>query len=190
MTDGKSEKKLETVTFSPIGRIRTPYNEWAPNQPVEQKEGIGKFKVEVDEKFTEGLKDLACFKYVILVFHLDRIKGAPSMEVTPPWAKGKKTGLFASRSPNRPNPLGISIVRLDRIEGNVLYTWPVDILDDTPLLDIKPYIATLDSKKDANDGWIDDLEGKEHLMEHVRGVPHDHHHHHHDDDDDGKGHSH
>lgn len=169
------------VVFRSIGLIRTPYKEWAPQQPIEQGKHIGKFRVEVNEEFSEALKNLESFNYVILIYHLDRIDKEPKLMAEPPWAKGKSVGMFASRTPVRPNPIGISIVRLEKIDGNVLITWPLDILDKTPLLDIKPYIATLDSKGDANDGWLDSLEGKEHLLDHLRGLPHDHSHDHHHD---------
>lgn len=172
------------IVFKSIGTIRTPYKDWAPFQPIEQGKEIGKFVVEVDEEYLEALKNLESFDYIMLIYYCDRIKEATKTAVTPPWAKGKKVGMFASRTPARPNPIGISIVRLEKIEGNTLITWPLDIFDKTPLLDIKPYIATLDAKKDANDGWLDSLEGKEHLLDHVRGLPHNHshdHHHHHED---------
>ena len=84
-----------------------------------------------------------------------------------------EVGLFASRSPVRPNPIGLSIVRLKRIEGNVVYTSGLDVFDGTPLLDIKPYIKGLDSKDDANYGWIKELDDKDHLLLHIKGIPHE-----------------
>jgi tRNA-Thr(GGU) m(6)t(6)A37 methyltransferase TsaA len=173
MADRKTKGRSHTISIRPIGLIRSPYKDWAPYQPVEREKGIGKFQVHVNEEFATGLKDLEHFAYVILIYYLDKTEGHFELTVQPPWTE-KKVGLFASRSPFRPNPIGISIVRLHRIEGNVLYTWPIDVFDETPLLDIKPYMATLDSKKDADDGWIEGLEGKEHLLKHVRGLSHDH----------------
>jgi tRNA-Thr(GGU) m(6)t(6)A37 methyltransferase TsaA len=173
----RQQEPNETIVLRPIGVIRTPYTDWAPYQPVEREEGVGQFQVRVNEEYSLGLKDLDRFAYVILVYHLHRAEGAPDLAVTPPWTD-REVGLFASRSPDRPNPIGISIVRIHKIEGSVIHTWPIDVFDETPLLDIKPYIASLDGKTDADDGWIDGLEGKEHLVQHLRGLPHHHHHHH------------
>lgn len=169
----EKERRSDSLSIRPIGYIQSPYKDWAPYQPVEREEEIGNFQVHVNEEYSEGLKDLEHFAYVILIFYCDRAEMGPELTITLPWTK-KKVGLFASRSPERPNPIGISIVRIHKIEGNVIYTWPIDVFDGTPLLDIKPYIATLDSKADANDGWVDGLEGKEHLLQHVRGIPHNH----------------
>ena len=157
--------------LSPIGTIHTPYRKYAPYQPVEtEKED---FFVEVKEEYTEGLKALEKFRYIYLLFYMDRQKKPLSMTVEPPWADGLQVGLFASRSPVRPNPIGLSIVQLLRIEGNRLYTSGLDALDGTPLLDIKPYIRELDSKDNANYGWLDELDDREHLMLHIRGIPHE-----------------
>jgi tRNA-Thr(GGU) m(6)t(6)A37 methyltransferase TsaA len=82
-------------------------------------------------------------------------------------------GVFASRSPTRPNPIGLSVVRIKRIEGNVIHVSGLDVFDGTPLLDIKPYIDELDVKKDANLGWVGDMDDPEHLALHIQGVPHD-----------------
>jgi len=96
------------------------------------------------------------------------------MLVSPPWIPGTKIGLFASRTGVRPNPIGISIVRIKKIEDAAIFTSGLDVFDKTPLLDIKPYIKDLDSKEDANYGWMDDLDSnKEHLLLHIKGIPHD-----------------
>lgn len=91
----------------------------------------------------------------------------------PPWAGGLRVGVFASRSPRRPNPIGLSIVRVLGVEENEVITSGLDAFDGTPILDIKPYIRDLDSKADANYGWVEDLEDREHLTLHIRGIPHD-----------------
>jgi tRNA-Thr(GGU) m(6)t(6)A37 methyltransferase TsaA len=173
MEDKNTEGTSDIFSIRPIGYIRSPYKDWAPYQPVEQEKGIGKFQVHVHEEYARGLMDLEHFAYVILIYYLDKTEKKYELTVKPPWTE-RSVGLFASRSPYRPNPIGISIVRLHKIEGNVVYTWPIDVFDETPLLDIKPYIATLDSKTDADDGWIEGLEGKEHLLKHVRGISHNH----------------
>ena len=159
------------IHFKPIGIIHTPYKKYAPFQPVEaDKED---FYVEMDKEYEAGLDELSKFRYIYLLFFMDKVNKALSMKVEPPWAGGKQVGLFASRSPVRPNPIGLSIVQLLKIDGNMLFTTGLDALDGTPLLDIKPYIRELDSKEEANYGWLDDLDDREHLMLHIRGITHD-----------------
>ena len=80
--------------------------------------------------------------------------------------------MFASRSPDRPNNIGISIVRVKGIVNNEIFIFGLDAFDGTPMIDIKPYINDLDVKHDANYGWVDDLEDKEHLILHIKGIPH------------------
>ena len=182
---------MNTITLTPIGVAKTPYADWAPHQPVEREAPPGAFRVELDPRYAEALGDLESFTHVIVISYLDRSPGFESPRVRPPWAKGKEVGLFASRSPARPNPVGLSIVKILRVEGSTIFTSPMDLLDDTPVLDIKPYLHTLDSRPEANDGWVETLDGHEHLLQHLRGVIHDHHdhghdhgndHHHHGDD--------
>ncbi len=160
-----------TWEFRPIGVIRTPYRHHAPYQPQENDPGA--FRLVLDPEYEEGLRDLETFRYLYVLFCLDRAPPDPPMRVTPPWTGGREVGLFASRSPARPNPVGLSVVRLLGIEGNEIRTSGLDVYDGTPLLDIKPYVRDLDSKLDANYGWIEELDGWEHLMLHIRGVPHD-----------------
>jgi len=136
----------------PIGVIRTPFasREGMPRS-TSQAAGV-KGTVEVFEAYRAGLKDLDRFSHVILIWHIDRSEGF-RLEVVPP-KQTQTRGLFASRAPNRPNPIGLSIVRLDRIEGGVLHVDGVDMLDGSPLLDIKPYIPASDSIPDARPGWL------------------------------------
>lgn len=166
-SEGENDSQLR---LKPIGNIRTPYIDHAPFQPVERCAKDGDFCLVLNHEYIEGLKDLSSFNYIYVIFFMDRRKSKRTMLVSPPWAGGKEVGLFASRSPNRPNPIGISIARLLRIEKNVLFTSPLDVLDNTPLLDIKPYIKVVDSKEDANCGWIDELSGTDELIRHVRGT--------------------
>lgn len=158
------------IVYHPIGKIHTPYKKYAPYQPVESEKGI--FRVVVNKEYADGLYRLRDFQYIYVIYFMDRVGDKPVMTVEPPWAGDMKVGLFASRSPNRPNPIGISIVRILEIKGNEIYTSGLDVLDNTPLLDIKPYINELDAKSDANYGWLDDLDDREHLLLHIRGIPH------------------
>jgi len=141
------------MRLKPIGIIHTPFTASA-NMPRSTSQAAGiKGTVEVFEEYQAGLKDLDGFSHVILIWHLDRSKGF-HLDAVPP-RQTQTRGLFATRSPHRPNPIGLSIVELHRIEKGVLYVERVDMLDRTPLFDIKPYIPASDSFPDARPGWLD-----------------------------------
>ena len=134
------------IIYNSIGVIHSPYTDMAPFQAVED-DASGPFILELDEKYVTGLRDLEKRKYIIVFFHIDRARGYNGSNTAhPPGMNGGSTGLFASRSPNRPNAIGIDVARLLKIEGNRVYTSGLSALDGTPLLDIKPYIS-LDCKK-------------------------------------------
>ncbi len=156
----------------PIGVVRTPYVEVAPYQPP--KDGQGDFRIVVRPDVAPGLVRLDSFKYIYVLAYLGRDQRIPSLVVAPPWTGGIRVGLFASRSPHRFNSIGLSVVELFGIEGNVLHTGPLDLFDRTPLLDLKPYVQDLDAKVDADHGWLSELDGLDHLLLHIQGVPHDH----------------
>ncbi len=158
------------IRFQAIGIIHTPYKESAPYQPVEEAED--EFTAVLEPRYEAGLFKLEKFRYIYLIYYIDRLNVQPKMHVKPPWAGSVEVGLFASRSPARPNPIGLSVVKVKKVEGNVVYTSGLDVFDGTPLLDIKPYIRELDSKEDANYGWIEGLDNREHLMLHIKGIPH------------------
>ena len=123
------------ISFRPIGVIHTPYRENAPYQPDESAEG--EFRVVVNPVYADGLRELEKFRYVYLLYYLDRADSAVSTRVRPPWAGGKEVGLFASRSPVRPNPIGLSVVRLEELRGNEILVSGLDALDGSPVIDIK-----------------------------------------------------
>ena len=154
-----------------IGIIRTPYLNNAPYQPLDTEEQG--FRLEISGDYVHGLKDLHKFNYIYVLFWADRITRKAENLISPPWAEGQEVGIFASRSPARPNPIGLSIVRVKEITANKIYTSGLDVFDKTPLLDIKPYIKDLDNKDDANYGWIEEMDDMEHLSLHIRGIPHD-----------------
>ena len=143
----------------------------APYQPVIEDEG--EFRICVEPAYTDGLQDLDRFRYIYVIYLVHQVRKKVSMSVSPYWTPGLKIGVFASRSPVRPNLLGLSVVQLKRVAGNEIFTSGLDVFDGTPLLDIKPYIKDLDSKSDANLGWLEDLDESEHLMLHIKGIPHD-----------------
>ena len=171
-----SERKTrlpDNIIFSlkPIGIIRTPYTDNAPYQPVADDEGD--FRIIVNPQYRDGLRDLDRFHYIYVLYFIHRVNKNITITVAPSWTPGSKVGVFASRSPVRPNQLGLSIVRVKHISGNQIVTSGLDVFDGTPLLDIKPYIKELDSKSDANYGWLEDLDDRDHLMLHIKGIPHD-----------------
>jgi len=168
----KGAKGTVSFKFKQIGIIHTPYsnNDNVPYQPVEKE---GDFRIVVEPQYTDGLYKLAKFRYIYVIYYIHRVKRELSMIVSPSWTGGTDVGVFASRSPVRPNRIGISIVRIKRIIKNTIFTSGLDVFDETPLLDIKPYIKDLDSKGDANYGWIKDLDNYKHLLLHIKGIPHD-----------------
>lgn len=155
----------------PIGIIKTPYQDNAPYQPIDTDEKT--FYILLNNQYVDGLKELQKFKYIYVIYYAHRIHRRTEMLVSPPWAEGKEVGVFSSRSPVRPNPIGLSIVRIKQITENRIDTSGLDVFDDTPLLDIKPYIKDLDDKSDANYGWIEEMDDMEHLILHIKGIPHD-----------------
>lgn len=162
---------MTDCSFDYIGVIHTPYKEKAPYQPVD--DDAQEFSIELKPELTEGLRALDKFDYIYVLFHVHQLKRPASLTVVPPWTHDLEVGVFASRSPARPNPIGLSVVKIKRIEGNVIYVSGLDVFDGTPLLDIKPYIDQLDVKKDANLGWVGEMDDPEHLALHIKGVPHD-----------------
>ena len=140
-------------TFRPIGVIKTP-NKDREGSPVHPRYATGmKGQVVLDQHFVKGLKDLDGFSHMIVVFVLDRSPGY-NLEVIPYHDTGLR-GLFSTRSPNRPNPVGISVVKILSIKDNVITFEGPDMLDDSPLLDIKPYIPDFDDTEEIRIGWFE-----------------------------------
>jgi tRNA-Thr(GGU) m(6)t(6)A37 methyltransferase TsaA len=143
------------VTYHPIGIIHSPFRDPAA-MPIQPGSAAGRpGTIEVHAPFVEGLKDLDGFSHVILLYHL-HVASAPRLTVTP-FLDTEPRGVFATRAPARPNPIGLSIVELARIEGPLLHVDGLDVLDGTPLLDLKPYVPDFDRPAPCRIGW---LEGK------------------------------
>jgi len=168
---GQTKEEIMTFQLKQIGVIRTPYTDNAPYQPVDDDKGD--FRIVVDPKYTDGLYRLAGFRYIYVIYYTHKVKRELSSIVSPPWTEGVKIGVFASRSPVRPNYIGLSIVRIKNIIKNEILTSGLDVFDGTPVLDIKPYIKDLDAKSDANYGWIEEIDDYKHLLLHIKGIPHD-----------------
>ena len=136
----------------PIGVIHSPFTEKSetPIQPS-RSQAIG--KVEIYPQFTDGLQDIEGFSHLILLYVFHR-SSEYSLKVTP-FLDDQTRGLFATRYPCRPNPIGLSIVRLLSRNGKILEIEGVDVLDGTPLLDIKPYIPEFDIRQNVNAGWFE-----------------------------------
>ncbi len=145
---------MKAINYKPIGVIHSPFKESTgiPRQAVGASDVKG--QIEIFDEFYEGLKDLDGFSYIIIIFHIHLVE-KPSLKACPPW-DGKEHGVFATRSPYRPNPIGMSTVRLESIEQNILHTSGVDMADGTPVLDIKPYIPDLNLTDDIKIGWLTD----------------------------------
>ncbi len=146
---------MNELTLHPIGVIHTPHTEPArtPIQPV-YAEGI-QGEVEVNAAFADGLADLEGFSHIYLVYHFH--KAEQEKLLVKPYLEDVSRGVFATRAPCHPNRIGFSVVRLLEVQGNRLLVEDVDMLDGTPLLDIKPYIARFDTRTDVHSGWQDGI---------------------------------
>jgi tRNA-Thr(GGU) m(6)t(6)A37 methyltransferase TsaA len=144
---------MEQIIIHPIGIIHSPYKT-SKDIPIQ-----GTFKketeawIELKDKYIGGLKDLDKFSHAIIIYYFhksqrEQVQGKPFLEQD-------KHGIFAIRSPHRPNHLGFSIVKIKSIKENKMYFTEVDVLDGTPLLDIKPYIKYFDSRNNVVSGWLD-----------------------------------
>lgn len=143
------EWKIQT-----IGIIKTPWQtiENMPIQPHGAEEVNG--KIELFDAYKEGLKEIEGFSHITLLYKLHKITHY-ELTVTPFMDKGSK-GIFATRSPKRPNAIGISTVRLLRVEGNILHISNVDMLNESPLIDIKPFYEKFDNRFNTKQGWLED----------------------------------
>ncbi len=145
---------METITYRPIGIIHSPFKspKGSPIQPSAAEGAEG--KVEIYSEFMEGLEDLAGFSHVFLIYHFHLSKKF-ALKVKP-FLDDRQRGLFATRAPSRPNPIGISVVRLIKIDGRNLHIQNLDVVDGTPLLDIKPYVPAFDVHPADRIGWVKD----------------------------------
>ena len=140
------------MKLTPIGVVRSPFKE-PEGMPINVLDARGaRGSVRVHPRYKAGLKDLAGFDRIWLVFQFHRAR-KPELQVVP-YMDRVKRGVFATRAPARPNPIGISCVRLLKVEGNVLHVADLDILDGTPVLDIKPYQPS-DRFTGVRFGWMD-----------------------------------
>ena len=141
------------ITLSPIGLIRSPFKkrEGAPIQPSGARGVRG--QVVLDKKYEKGLDDLEGFSHIYLLYEFHLSRGC-DLKVTP-FLDTEQRGVFATRAPRRPNPIGLSVVKILERNENVLEIEEVDVLDKTPLLDIKPYVPDFDAQSETRTGWME-----------------------------------
>ncbi len=147
------EWKDKSIVYKPIGIIHSEHTiqEDTPIQGIFNT-SIG--EIEVYPEYMEGLKDIDKFSHLFLLYHFHRSTGVSLVE-EPFLDQGKPKGIFSIRHYNRPNPIGLSIVDLIEVKGNIIKIGSVDILDGTPLLDIKPYVYKFDHRNEVKSGWVD-----------------------------------
>ncbi len=144
---------MDEIKYKPIGIIHSPFKK-TEGTPIQVKGAKGiEGKIEIFREYVEGLKDLEGFSHIILIYHFHLVKGTKL--IAKPFMDDKEHGIFAIRAPVRPNPIGFSVVCLLEIKDNILYIKDLDIIDGTPLLDIKPYVPEFDIIKVENIGWLD-----------------------------------
>ncbi|MBN1163166.1 MAG: tRNA (N6-threonylcarbamoyladenosine(37)-N6)-methyltransferase TrmO [Candidatus Krumholzibacteriota bacterium] len=144
---------MERIVFKPIGVIHSPFTEpkGTPIQPAASRGSRG--TVEVFSEYAAGLKDVEGFSHIILIFFFHLIKKVSL--IATPYLDTEKRGIFAIRGPGRPNPIGISTVKLIGRRDNILEIENVDMVDGTPLLDIKPYVPEFDLQQEFSLGWLE-----------------------------------
>jgi tRNA-Thr(GGU) m(6)t(6)A37 methyltransferase TsaA len=154
MKGQKRHSDMDQIIYQPIGIIHTPFQDTSgvPIQPPAAESVAG--TVEVDERFSDGLKDIEGFSHIILIYHCHLSK-EPRLQITP-FLDEAVRGVFATRAPTRPNSIGLSVVRLVSVKGRILHVENIDVIDGTPLLDIKPYVPEFDSNENVSIGWLSD----------------------------------
>lgn len=144
---------MKEICYRPIGVVHSPFSdiEGMPIQPGGRTAAPG--TIQLDPEFEEGLRDLEGFSHIILIVHLHQ---APAARLTvTPFLDSEPHGVFATRAPARPNPIGLSVVELIRREGPTLHIANLDVLDGTPVLDIKPFVPAFDAVREARTGWLE-----------------------------------
>ena len=144
---------MNDVRYRPVGIVRSPFKtgEGTPRQAVGAEGAQG--TIEIDPALAEGLADLDGFSHLLVVFHMHRVTER-HLTAHPPW-DDKPHGVFSTCSPYRPNPIGVSVVELERVASSVLHIRNLDMLDGTPVLDIKPYVPDLFPRDEVRVGWLE-----------------------------------
>ncbi|MGC9375615.1 MAG: tRNA (N6-threonylcarbamoyladenosine(37)-N6)-methyltransferase TrmO [Bacteroidales bacterium] len=149
---------MKLLNFQAIGVIKTPFKTIG-EMPIQPTGGNGvEGRIEILTQYAEGLDDLDGFSHIIVIYHFHQTKKYELKVI--PFMDDKLRGVFATRAPKRPNPIGFSVVRLNKIENNILFVQDIDILNDTPVLDIKPFIPDVDSPEVYKLGWLEGISDK------------------------------
>lgn len=144
---------MDEIRLKTIGIVHTPFAE-PRGVPIQTTAAKGvKGRVEFFPEFAEGLKDIDGFSHIILICRFHRVHKT-ALTVTP-FLDDHKHGVFATRAPSRPNHIGLSVVELEKVEGNILFVKDVDLVDGTPVLDIKPCVPQFDFKEVTKTGWLE-----------------------------------
>jgi tRNA-Thr(GGU) m(6)t(6)A37 methyltransferase TsaA len=144
---------MEHIVINPIGVIRTPHTD-IQNMPIQPiaAEGISGY-IELLPEYTEGLSDLEGFSHITLLYHFHKIKGHKLKVI--PFMDTEERGIFSCKAPKRPNAIGTSTVKIIGIEGNIVHIDQVDMLDGSPLIDIKPFYPRYDNRENVSIGWLE-----------------------------------
>ncbi len=143
---------MDDIRYTPIGVVRSPFepSDYEPLRRIETQGVVS--TVEVFPEYMAGLHDIEGFSHIILLCHL-HLSPEYALEVTPP-SDTVSHGVFATRSPKRPNPISVTVVRLEEVDGNFLHVSDLDLLDGTPVLDIKPYTGSVREQEEVRTGWM------------------------------------
>lgn len=146
------------IVYKPIGVIRSPFHslEEMPIQPTSDASEPG--IVEIYPEYIDGLKNLEGFSHIYLLYHFHKVH--QSKLLVTPFLDKELRGIFSTRAPSRPNPIGLSLVSIVCLENNLIYVDRVDVLDETPLLDIKPYVPEFEYVHDVRVGWLEQAKGQ------------------------------
>ena len=143
---------MDQISYRPIGIVHSPFK-GPKGTPIQPSGATGvKATIEIFPQYVEGLQDLEAFSHIILLYHFHLSKSY-KLKVRP-FLDDAEHGVFSTRAPARPNPIGMSVVRLVRIENAAIYIQEIDIIDQTPLLDIKPFVPDFDTRNAERIGWL------------------------------------
>jgi tRNA-Thr(GGU) m(6)t(6)A37 methyltransferase TsaA len=149
---------VNEIRYKPIGVIHSPFKD-VQGMPIQPTGAMGiAGTIEIEPEYCDGLKDIEGFSHIVLIYHFHLSDGYSLL--VKPFMDDSLRGVFSTRAPRRPNPVGISIVRLVKVEGSTLHIENVDIVNGTPLLDIKPYVPEFDVQKNVRIGWLSDKADK------------------------------
>ncbi len=149
---------MNEIRYKPIGVIHSPFKD-VQGMPIQPTGAMGiAGTIEIEPEYCDRLKDIEGFSHIVLIYHFHLSDGYSLL--VKPFMDDSLRGVFSTRAPRRPNPVGISIVRLIKVEGSTLHIENVDIVDGTPLLDIKPYVPEFDVQKNVRIGWLSDKADK------------------------------